>query len=155
MGDVIYRRAVPADAGTLAAARAAFLREVGPGDTVDGILVEAMRSYFAETLSNGEFAAVVATVDGEVIATSGMAEHRNPPSPRNPFGRSGYIMNMYTVPAWRNRGIASTILRKLLELASEKGYSAVSLHALPGAQSLYSKAGFEPVDNGMQRKLAV
>ncbi len=84
-----------------------------------------------------------------------MVEHRIPPSPQNPLGRSGYIMNMYTVPSWRRQGIATTILQKLFEVASQRGYRRVSLHALPEAQSIYDKSGFRPAENELRRALPV
>jgi len=153
MSTVVYRTALPQDANALASLRAAFLKEASPDAPVEDALLESLKSYFAQALASGDFAAVLAIVNGEIIATSGMVELRNPPSQHNPFGRSGYIMNMYTLPAWRRQGLAATILQKLLELAAQRGYRRVSLHALPGAQTIYTRAGFEAVDNEMRRNL--
>jgi predicted GNAT family acetyltransferase len=47
-------------------------------------------------------------------------------------------MNMYTVPAWRGRGIASSLLQHMLAANCRR----VILHAAPRAVPIYLRAGF-------------
>ena len=143
-GDVEIRLAGVGDVEGLVALRLAFLAEVAGADAADAELARTLREYFAETLPSGEFLAFVAFAGGRMVACSGMVIHRTPPRPRNRSGREGYIMNMYTLPDYRGRGLATALLARLTALAAEKGCPRVSLHALPAGRSMYLKAGFAP-----------
>ncbi len=105
----------------------------------------ALESYFAKTIEAGEFVAYLAELDGRIVATSGLVYHRHPPSPKNLQGCEAYVMNMYTRPEYRGRGIATTLLARLVERARPHCCRVV-LHALPEARSLYLKAGFVTLD---------
>jgi GNAT superfamily N-acetyltransferase len=67
---------------------------------------------------------------------------RRPPQPGDTTGREGYIMNMYTDPAWRGRGVASLMVRAILDFARAAGVRQVHLHASPQGRSVYERAGF-------------
>ena len=149
MHEIEYRLATIADVEALVALRGAFLAEVSDATGSEPELVTAMTQYFRATLPTGEFIAYLAEAQGRIVATSGLIFHRNPPSLRNLIGTSGYVMNMYTLPEWRGRGIASAAAASAHRLSRQKGLR-VSLHALPEAQALYAKAGFVPVDNEMR-----
>jgi GNAT superfamily N-acetyltransferase len=150
---VSYRLATPGDVETLTALRAAFAAEVSHADPTDPALLTALHSYFSIAVPAGQFHAYLAEAGGQVVACSGLVFDQRPPSARNLTGREAYIMNMYTLPAWRGRGIATELLRRLLDLARQHGCRRASLHALPPGRSIYVKAGFTPVDKEMRLDL--
>src|ERR1700677_2220218 len=111
---VYYRRATAQDAEALAALRMAFLTEVsGAGE--DAALQKTIQDYFARAIPKDEIFVFVAVADGKIIATSGLFFPVPPPPTRTPPGREAYIMNMYTMPEWRKRGIASRLLQMLID----------------------------------------
>lgn len=60
----------------------------------------------------------------------------------------GELKSMRAAPAWRRRGVGETMLRHLLEVARERGYTRISLEtgrteAFAPAVALYRKYGFE------------
>ncbi|MDP2114734.1 MAG: GNAT family N-acetyltransferase, partial [Bacteroidota bacterium] len=58
----------------------------------------------------------------------------------------GDILNMYTVPFARRKGISGMILQELLNEAHNRGISKVSLHTSKEGEKLYRKLGFtEPI----------
>jgi GNAT superfamily N-acetyltransferase len=147
---ISIRLAGVADVQSLVDLRCAFLAEVSDSGPLEQTLVDAISAYFSRALPAGEFIAYLAEVHGEIVATSGLTYHRQPPSPQNPHGCEAYILNMYTRPAWRRRGIASALLQKLIDHARRSNSCRVSLHSLPDARSIYLKAGFVPVDAEMR-----
>jgi GNAT superfamily N-acetyltransferase len=153
VGEIIYRLATVADLESLVDLRAAFLAEVRGDDPSDPQLLSALRQYFASSLPTGEFVSYVAEVDRRLVATSGMAYHSHPPASGDLSGRHAYIMNMYTLPTWRGRGVATTLFTMLLALAGKEGCNKVSLHALPLGRPIYIKAGFMPAEGEMSLKL--
>lgn len=153
MGPIHFRLATPDDIDALVRLRLAFLAEVGQAVDTAGQLDAALRSYFTTHLAGGDFVSCLGESDGQVIATSGMVFHVHPPSVKNPNGRGAHIMNMYTLPAFRGRGIATNLLRQLLEIARQRECTRVFLHALPLGKAIYVKAGFVPVEHEMQMNL--
>jgi len=154
MADITYRRAVHEDIAALVEMRAAFLAEVADADPTDPLLTDALRRYFSSTIPSGEFVAFLAAVDRRIVATSGLVYHRQPPSAGNLLGVEAYIMNMYTLPAWRGRGIASVLLKKLVAEAQKSKIRRIRLHALARATPLYSRAGFISTEGEMKLDLA-
>src|SRR6266705_1438600 len=116
---ITYRLARIDDLEALTTLRREFLIEVADAEASDHSIAPRLRAWFNKKLRTGEFAAILAVVGDEVIASSGLVVHEHPPGIMIPNGREAYIMNMYTKPAWRGRGIATVIFRKLLEIARE------------------------------------
>ncbi len=150
---VYYRRATAQDAEALAALRMAFLTEVSVAGE-DAALQKTIQDYFARAIPKDEIFVFVAVADGKIIATSGLIFHVHAPSNRNPTGREAYIMNMYTMPEWRERGIASRLLQMLIDHCRQSDCTKISLHVVQSdVRSLYEKTGFRPVETEMRLNL--
>lgn len=65
-----------------------------------------------------------------------------PPSPRFPHGRSGLLFNVYTKEERRHQGLASTVMRHLLQDARKKQLDVVELNATDDGYPLYCSLGF-------------
>jgi GNAT superfamily N-acetyltransferase len=153
MESVEFRLATAGDLESLVALRAEFLAELTGCDPDDPTLLTAMSRYFSATIPTGDFIAYLAVADGRVVATSGLIIHQHPPSARNQEGREAYVMNMYTVPAWRGRGLASSLLQRVLSAARQANCGRVILHATKRAAPIYLNAGFEAVESEMRHDL--
>ena len=95
----------------------AMLAEVGmlppePGLT---LLWNANRRYFQESLMMESYLAWLAESQAETVAIGGVLLFYRPPTGDNLSGLDGYVMNMYTLPAWRGRGIASRLMEMIVE----------------------------------------
>jgi GNAT superfamily N-acetyltransferase len=150
MNEPVYRRAASSDIDTVVELRATFLAEVSGASSENSMLLDALNSYFRRALPSGEYVAYLAECDQQIVATSGLVYHRHPPSPSNIQGCEAYLMNVYTRPAWRGRGIAIALLQTLIDHARQNNCCRVTLHALPQARSIYAKAGFVAHDREMR-----
>src|SRR4051812_39281037 len=121
MTNPVIRLATADDVESLVALRAAFLAEVSGADPTDETLLSALRRYFAAAVPAGGVVAAVAEHAGQAVAASGLVYHRHPPSPANLEGCEAYVMNMYTLPAWRGRGLATALLGRLIDIARAGG----------------------------------
>jgi GNAT superfamily N-acetyltransferase len=148
-----YRRATLEDVGRLVELRLAFLAEISGALESDAVLRASLVEYFSRMIPSEEFIGFVAVADGAIVATGGLVFHRHPPSNRNPTGREAYVMNMYTDPAWRRRGIASRLLQLLIDYARQNDCGRISMHALPKGRSIYMNAGFVPIETEMRLEL--
>lgn len=149
------RRAGAEDIDTLTRLRMAMMSELTmPGaEGAPGPPEEAIKEYFQATVPVGEFVAFLADAGENVVGCGGMVLFRKPPQKGNLAEMEGYILNMYTEPAWRGRGIARTILDRLMEAAREAGAGTVWLRASEMGAPVYEKAGFAGNPTYMQRSV--
>jgi ribosomal protein S18 acetylase RimI-like enzyme len=154
MSEVTFRFATTDDIDALVTLRARFLAEVSTADASSPRLLMALRRYFQNALPAGQFAAAVACNGANVVATAGLTYHHHPPTAENLTGLHPYLLNIYTLPEWRRRGLATALIENLLDHLSTAGYARVSLHTFPNARALYKECGFSKVDTEMQCELA-
>jgi GNAT superfamily N-acetyltransferase len=79
-----------------------------------------------------------------MVATGGLIFFQKPPSERNLTGLEAYILNMYTVPAWRGQGIATRLLQTLITSAKQRQAHRIWMYATQDGRPLYERAGFVP-----------
>jgi GNAT superfamily N-acetyltransferase len=150
-----YHAATEADIEELIRVRLEFLQDLHgpqPADEVEK-LSRAIREYLATEIPAGRFVAWLCRSEGATAGVAGIAFYRLPPSFRNPSGRVGYIMNIYTVPAHRRRGIARVLLEKVVEDARSRGVGRLVLHATAEGRPLYEAHGFADTGDEMIRVL--
>ena len=108
------------------------------------------RDYFREHIPDESFIAWVAIDIGNIIATSGLCVHHVPPTYGNPSGKVAYLVNMYTVPEYRGRGIAAKLLEYLMEEARQRGCDRAALNTSRAGRRVYEKYGFRDVPDEME-----
>ncbi|MFW9987283.1 MAG: GNAT family N-acetyltransferase [Candidatus Odinarchaeota archaeon] len=128
--------------------RIKFLKEIqDPLNNMEmKIFKKTLRDFFLEKMKSNEFISWLAESDNIIIATSGCSFLQRPSSFLNITGKFAYIMNMYTIFAWRRKGIGSALLKKLLEEIKEKGMQVIALHTTPSGMPLYENYGFRRND---------
>jgi GNAT superfamily N-acetyltransferase len=143
--ELSIRRATADDADEMARLRRDMQAELlATGDRTLALddVARHNRDYFREKLPAGEFVAFLAETGGVIAGTSGMVVYRAPPTQGSPAGVEGYIMNMYTVPAYRGQGIATRLLERLVEHARGLGAPRVWLRASEVGRPVYERFGF-------------
>lgn len=101
------------------------------------------RKYLEKAMRSESFIAFLAYDKGKVVASGGMEIREVTPRYGSiSRGLMGYIMNMYTLPSYRNRGIGTEILDLLKEEAKEREVGFLHLHASRDGDSIYRRGGF-------------
>ena len=144
------RAATAADAGILARHRAEMFRDMGevaPG-TYDA-LVAASRAFFEQTVAAGMYRGWLATdpATQTVVAGVGLMLRERLPRPDRASGAvearaEGYVLNVYTEPAWRRRGVARRLMDELIAWAKAHEIGRLTLHASAQGHGLYERLGF-------------
>ena len=57
-------------------------------------------------------------------------------------GRQGTIVNVFTEPQWRRRGIASRLVKEIIAWSKNEGLDRLLLHASDDGRSVYERLGF-------------
>jgi len=153
--ELIYTIASIEDLEILVKTRIEVLRAANKlDDSVDMSEVEAeSRTYYEKALADGSHTAIL-VFDGDKFAgAGGVSYYTVMPTYHNPSGRKAYIMNMYTKPEYRRRGIAFKTLDFLVSDAKNKGIAAISLEATDMGRPLYEKYGFVKMEDEMELPL--
>ena len=149
--EITYRKLTEKDLDVFIRMRIAQLREEGATEDVD--LVQPLKDYYLRHLADGTFVSWLA-LDGEkIIGTSGMSFVEKPPYFSCPSGQIGLLSSMYTDPAYRRKGIAKELLRRVTEEARAYGCGIVQITASDMGVLLYTDFGFQKNGNFMQYKL--
>ena len=147
--EITIRTADPDDAETIAHhRRGMFIAMMGP---IDSAALEAMDTtfvpYVRRALAEGTYRGWLAcTSDQRVVAGGGVIVHEWPASPVNPNPHRAYILNVYTEPEYRRRGIARCVVTTIIQWCRDEGFQRVSLHASSAGRRLYKSLGFEPTN---------
>ena len=118
-----YKKATIADIDELVRTRIIVLRTANKlSNDVDMSLVEKESyEYYKNALETGEHIAYLVYDNETFIGAGGVSFYRVMPTYHNPTGKKAYIMNMYTHPEYRRKGIAYHVLQLLTEDAKETG----------------------------------
>lgn len=113
-------------------------------------LMVANRQYYRRHIPDGSHVALIATIDDEDVGCGALCLNEELPSPDNPSGRCGYLMNIYVRKPFRNNGIAHQIVKKLLEIAREKECGKIYLETTEEGRPLYRSLGFSEMEGMMK-----
>ncbi|MBQ9680146.1 MAG: GNAT family N-acetyltransferase [Ruminococcus sp.] len=149
--NITYRKLNENDLDIFILLRINQLREEGAKEDID--LEPALRDYYLRHSSDGTFISWLALDKDRIIGTSGISIVEKPPYFGCPSGKIGLLSSMFTDTAYRRKGIAKTLLSKVVDEAKKQGCGTVQITASNMGVLLYSDFGFEKNDNFMQYKL--
>ena len=146
-----FREVQVSDAELLARLRVDMRREreTAPPPADENAFLQENINYFKTALEQKSYIGFIAEENGIPAGTGGICLHIHPPSYGVPNGKTACLLNMYTLPAFRGRGVAGKILSLLIEKAKEKECCKVYLNASSMGKPLYLKNGFSDVENEM------
>jgi len=108
------RRAHQGDALTVAGHRY-------PGAEPHGEAVRAYAAWVAGALARGSYLGWLVEVESVVVAGAGLVLLEWGPTREDPSPLRGRVVNVYTDPAWRRRGLAALLLERCLREAEASG----------------------------------
>lgn len=141
--NITYRKATHKDIDALIKLRLDFLTayrgELSKEETE--AIVAQMKDYFPKQLNSG-FIAFLAEYDGQAVSTVYMTVEEKPASPAFITGRTATILNVFTCPDYRRKGIAAKLLTMMINEAKAMNISYLELSATESGKPLYEKLGF-------------
>jgi GNAT superfamily N-acetyltransferase len=144
------RRATAQDAGIVAWHRARMFQDMGDvSDDAFEILRAKARARLKECLDSGDYVGWLATpADQPEMVVGGAGVQLQPilPRPVNAVtigeGRQGTVVNVFTEPRWRRRGIAGLLMREIITWSKDEHLDRLLLHASDDGRSVYERLGF-------------
>ena len=150
--NLIYKKATIEDIDILTETRIEVLKAANKlSDDADMSEVkEQSYNYYKKALRDGTHIAYLVFDKSRFAGAGGVSFFQVMPTYHNPSGKKAYIMNMYTSPEYRRKGIAYKILDMLVKDAKSMGITAISLEATVMGRPLYEKYGFIKMNDEME-----
>ena len=150
--ELTYKKATIEDIDLLTETRIKVLRAANQlSDKEDMKEVEKESyHYYQKALLDGSHIAYLVFDENRFVGAGGVSFFQVMPTYHNPNGNKAYIMNMYTNPEYRRRGIAYKTLDMLIRDTKSKGITAISLEATEMGRPLYEKYGFVKMNDEME-----
>ncbi len=144
------RRADRDDLPVILDLRLAFDREILGGELPPD-LVGPHRSqvadYLATHIDGDGYRVWVAEAGGRIVAMGGLVVVDRPPHPRARRSGEGVIVNVYTLPRLRSRGVGRAVMDALVADARALGLRRVYLRTSDDGRPLYEQMGFRDPGN--------
>lgn len=148
------RLATPDDADIIGWHRARMFADMGdvPPHLFDEFCALS-RHRLREQLTSGEYIGwLVSPADslGKIIGGAGVQLRHTMPHPlTSPNGEAGIaegrhaiILNVFTEPEWRRRGVAALLMQHIIDWSRKERLDRLVLHASEDGRRLYKKLGF-------------
>lgn len=113
-------------------------------------LETAQRAKLDEQLPDGSCVAWIAEFRGNPVASGAVSILKTAPVPEDPLFTVGFLHSMYTEQSLRGRGIASSIIDRLLDHCRKKGLKRVLLNASEAGRTIYRGKGFKEMNEAMR-----
>ena len=115
-------------------------------------MVSISKAYLEKALADGSFRAWLASSGTRVVAGGAVIISPWPAHPYDLECRRATILNVYTDPEFRRRGIARRLMQTMIDWCRSQNFAAITLHASDAGRHLYESLGFE-ASNEMRLKL--
>lgn len=145
---IIIREATVDDVSIILHHRRSMFEEMGYTDPamLDRV-VEMSRNVLKEGIREGFYRGwMAATQEDSIVSGGGIVIARWLSMPFDVLPRRAWILNMYTEPPYRRRGLGRQLMQAMVDWCKREGLSHVSLHASDNGRHLYETMGFKPTN---------
>jgi len=139
------REARPDEAEVVLSHRRSMFRDMGEGTVVElDRMVDVAGPWLARAMADGSYRHWLAIdAAGDIAGGGGVLLSPWPANPRDLCTQRAMILNVYTEPEFRRRGIAREVMLTIVEWLKKQGFRGVNLHASEEGRGLYEALGFE------------
>ncbi len=141
------------DAELIAGHRMKMFADAGQADApAMAQMAENFVSWVKPRLMDGRYVGWLMEDQGKVVAGAGMWLMDFPPHWMDAEPVRAYLLNFYTEPEYRGRGIAGEMLKMAVDEAARRGIKVVALHASKFGRPIYERNGFADTNEMMLRE---
>jgi len=140
----IFRFATVEDAALIAAQRhRMFADNELASEAHYAAMDQEFEPWVRERLADGRYVGVFLEEEGAVIASAGIFFMDFPPHWMDAQPVRAYLLNFYTAPEARGRGLATELLGRCVEECRRRNVGVVTLHASKFGRPVYERFGFK------------
>lgn len=141
---MVIRKTGINDIDELIKIRIAYLKE--DYGNISSEQIEQLKKQLSEYYINHndrDMIAYIAEENSEIISSVFLVIIEKPANPSFMSGKIGNMLNVYTKPEYRKKGIAGQLLKSVINEARERNLSYIELKSTKAGFNLYKKLGFE------------
>lgn len=152
--DYAIRPATVDDTATIARHRAAMFLDMGEVSVENAAILQAeSEPWLARLLGNGGYKGWLCCEDTSIVAGAGVLILEIGPRPGcYLIGRAAHVVNVYTEPGHRRRGLARRLMLTILDWCSSHEMFQVTLAASREGRPLYESLGFQATNDMRLRR---
>jgi N-acetylglutamate synthase-like GNAT family acetyltransferase len=153
---LVYRKLGKNDIDLFIKLRLDFINEFHKDiDEIEKDKIKAsLKIYFEKHIENNNFIGIICEYNNKVTSGAYLIIGEWPANRRFINGKVGTLLNVYTYPEYRKNGIATNVIKKVIEEAKKIEVSIIDLLATEDGENVYKKLGFiENEDKSMRLKL--
>ena len=142
---MLIREATRQDAAALARMRWDFTAEddfIHP-DATHEVYETGFAAFLDRALASGQWAIWVVEHEERLVAHIFMQIIEKVPRPGREERRFGWITNVYTLPEYRNQGVGSRLMERVVEWAQAHNLELMIVWPTQRSVPYYKRAGFE------------
>jgi GNAT superfamily N-acetyltransferase len=145
IGALHIREATSGDIPEILRQRRGMYEDMGYKDVpaVDAML-STTASYLARAVADGSFRSWIGSLDGKTAGGGAVLVSPWPSHPYDGQCRRATILNVYTYPKFRRRGVARQLMQAMIAWCRQEEFLNIFLHASKDGRSLYESLGFLP-----------
>lgn len=153
LSDIRIREATVADIPEILRQRRRMYEDMHYSDSAALTTANALTAeYLKKAIPDGTFRAWLACDNDCAVAGGAVLISEWPAHPYDLECRRATILNVYTDPEFRRRGIARQLMQTIIAWCKQEGFARVTLHASENGRHVYESLGFE-ASNEMRLKL--
>jgi GNAT superfamily N-acetyltransferase len=138
-----FRRATPEDAPIITAQRhQMFAANDLATEAAYNVMDLAFEPWVRERLADGRYVGFLLEEDTKILAGCGIFFGDFPPHYFDPNPIRAYLLNFYTAPEARGRGLATQLLQHAVEECRQANVQVITLHASKFGKPIYERFGF-------------
>jgi GNAT superfamily N-acetyltransferase len=142
--NVFFRKLIETDKKLFVNLRMAYLTEEYKIGEIEKKQIENnLESYFDEHILKNDFIGIICEYNGKIISAAYLILSEKPPNPNFINGKTGTLMNVYTYPEYRKKGIAAKLIMEIIKEAKNINVKIINLEATNAGIKLYEKIGFK------------
>ncbi|MBO5451088.1 MAG: GNAT family N-acetyltransferase [Lachnospiraceae bacterium] len=141
--NILFGEASKDDINELIRLRIAYMIDDfgGVSDHERECMEKQLPDYFNRKLGN-ELVVFIAKDDNRIVSVAYLHIIEMPANSILLNGLYGEVLNVYTEPEYRGKGICTQLIKKLIEYGKKRGLGRVDLSATKEGYPIYKKVGF-------------
>ncbi len=142
---MIYRQATRRDAPALAQMRWDFTAEddfISAAATIEDF-TDCFGQFLDYALSSGRWCIWVAEDNGQLVSHIFLQAIEKVPRPGREERQFGWVTNVFTIPAYRNKGVGSQLMERAADWCKARNLELMVVWPTQQSVPYYQRAGFE------------